>query len=111
MRIGWIGLGKMGLPMARRLVEAGHHVRVFTRNPDGRRRAEEASFPTFDNLAEAADHSDLVISAIPDDAALEEIVEGGLASAMTACQIFIDTSTVSPAASGRVAQRLAERGI
>lgn len=107
MRIGWIGLGKMGLPMARRLSTAGHEVVAYARSEGGRQRAGQNGFRYAASIAETIVDADVVISAISDDAALSDIVadEDGLASAMREGQIFIDTSTVSPDAS-RAADRL-----
>lgn len=113
MKIGWIGLGKMGLPMARQLAAAGHEVIAYARNESGRQRAEQNGFRHVDSIAETAACADVVISAISDDAALGAIVagDGGLAQAMRSGQTFIETSTVSPDASGAANALLADRKI
>lgn len=113
MRIGWIGLGKMGLPMARRLSAAGHEVVAYARNENGRERAERSGFRHVASIAETALGADVVISAISDDAALGAVVAGedGLAAAMRQGQTFIDTSTVSPDASRAANALLAANGV
>ena len=113
MKIGWIGLGKMGLPIAQRLAAAGHEVVVFARNEAGSKRAEAAGFGIRDSIQAVANDVDLVISAISDDEALRAIAMGqdGLAEVMAAGQTYIDLSTVSPEASRAVAKAFATRGV
>ncbi|MGI4792570.1 MAG: NAD(P)-dependent oxidoreductase [Janthinobacterium lividum] len=109
-RIAWIGTGKMGAEMVRRLAEAGHSVVVYDRV----RQAAEAL--SGDRVAVAADavnavrDCSLVFSSLPDDPVLEEMV-GSLASALQPDTVLVETSTVSPAASARVATLLAEAGV
>ncbi len=106
MRIGWIGLGRMGTPMARRLAETGAELTLCDTDRD-----RTTGFPnatTATTPAETARDADIVFSSIPDDAALLAITEGehGLASALQPGQVFVEMSTVSPQASARVAAAL-----
>ncbi|MBB3931183.1 3-hydroxyisobutyrate dehydrogenase-like beta-hydroxyacid dehydrogenase [Kaistia hirudinis] len=113
MRIGWIGLGKMGLPMSKRIAEAGNSVTVLARHSAGAARAEAAGYAHVGDMAALAAASDVIISAIPDDPALLQTVlgEAGLARHVRAGQVYIDTSTVSPEASARVAEQMAAGGV
>ena len=112
-RIGWIGLGKMGLPICRRLRAAGHPVTAYVRNQSGRDRAAAENIKGIDSLRGLAAEFEIVFSAISDDRALTEIVsgDGALAANMRSGQMFVDTSTVSPQASGAVAAQLDKIGV
>lgn len=113
MRIGWIGLGKMGLPMSRRLHDAGHTITAYARNDVGRERATANGYQPVSTMAALAESSDVVFTAISDDAALLEIAVGddALAAQLRAGRSWIDTSTVSPSASNLVAKRLEARNV
>jgi 3-hydroxyisobutyrate dehydrogenase len=113
MKIGWVGVGKMGLPMAGHLLAAGHAITACDIAHAGvaalvARGAKKAASP-----AEAARGMDVTFSSIPHDAALRTIAlaaDGVLAGAAPG-SIFIDTSTVSPQVSAEVADEAAKRGV
>ena len=111
-RIGWIGLGKMGVPMCKRLKDAGYVVTTYARNSPGRERADALGIAHVGDWASLAEASDILFSAIPYDKALNEIIAGerGLATAMRANQALVETSTVSPEASSEVGELLEARG-
>jgi 3-hydroxyisobutyrate dehydrogenase-like beta-hydroxyacid dehydrogenase len=113
MKIGWIGLGRMGLPMSRRLHAVGHSITAYVRNEAGQQRAVSAGYSYSSTIEGVVTGSDIVISSILDDTALLDIVNGpeGLASYLREGQAFIETSTVSPEASAAVATLLAERNV
>jgi 3-hydroxyisobutyrate dehydrogenase-like beta-hydroxyacid dehydrogenase len=113
MKIGWIGLGKMGMPMSKRVEAGGHTVTAFARNAASAGKAKAAGYAAVLSMAELAGASEVVISSITDDAALHETVsaEGALASYLGRGQTYIDTSTVSPEASAEVARLLAARNV
>lgn len=113
MRIGWIGLGKMGQPMAQRIHEAGNPVTAFARSDASAAKAEAAGYATVRDMAGLAAASDVVFSAISDDAALYDAItaDGALAAHLRKGQTYIDTSTVSPEASEAVARLLDARGV
>lgn len=113
MRIGWIGLGKMGLPMSRHIHAAGNMVTAYARSASGADRAAAAGYPVAHDLSALAASSDIVISSISDDAALHDVVtaDGALASHLVKGQTYIDTSTVSPEASAAVAELLDAKGV
>lgn len=107
-RIGWIGLGKMGTPICQRLRTAGYPLAAFVRNEAGRAKAEALGCDHFDNFVELTDKSDIIISSISDDTALDSIMSGptGLGALMKTDQVFVETSTVSPSASERASEFL-----
>ena len=108
--VGWIGLGKMGLPICRRLAVAGIEVTVFARNDAGAAKAGAEGFAFRRSLEELAS-ADAIISAVPDDAALSGIMTSSFLVALRPGQIVIDISTVSPSASAEVARKLAPTGV
>lgn len=112
-RIGWIGVGAMGAPMCANLLKAGHRVSVYDRQPARAGALRAAGAHCADSLRELAGGADVLFSMIFDDAGLRDIVTGaeGLARHARAGSVFVDMSTVSPAASAAVAPALAQRGI
>jgi 3-hydroxyisobutyrate dehydrogenase-like beta-hydroxyacid dehydrogenase len=113
LRIGWIGLGNMGGRMAPRLIAAGHDLAVFDIDVRRSHALAEAGAIAVGSPEEAAEGRDLVISMIPNDAVLHDIVAGpkGVLQRLRPASCFVDMSTVSPALSARVAELLAARGI
>jgi 3-hydroxyisobutyrate dehydrogenase-like beta-hydroxyacid dehydrogenase len=112
VRIGWIGMGKMGLPICKRLQGAGFRVTVLCRNVASEAIATTNGFEVARTISETAKGADVVVSAISDDKALFEITlaDGGLKDCLSREQIYIDASTVSPEASARVAEALSHIG-
>jgi 3-hydroxyisobutyrate dehydrogenase-like beta-hydroxyacid dehydrogenase len=111
-KIGWIGAGKMGLPICKRLQSAGFDVTALARNAERASELQEAGLQTSDSIRNIAAASDIVFVSITDDLALHDVVfASGLADAMNPSTIFIDISTVSPAASAKVATKLAARKV
>jgi 3-hydroxyisobutyrate dehydrogenase-like beta-hydroxyacid dehydrogenase len=111
--IGWIGAGKMGGPMSRRLIEGGYRVLVLDRDSHNRALAASAGAEIAADVSAMAAEADLVFSMIPDDTVLRDIVcqPGGLAESMARGGALVDMSTVSPAASEAVSDVLAAAGI
>src|SRR5262245_35233718 len=73
MKVGFIGLGRMGGAMARRLCEAGHDVAVYNRTPEKAKALAEAGANVVGSMAEAARYGEAVVTMLADDAALEEV--------------------------------------
>ncbi len=112
MKIGFLGLGKMGTAMARRLLAAGHELRVWNRTegrtePLIREGAIAAATP-----AEAELGADAVITMLFDDTANEEVLFGanGLMDALSPGALHISCSTISVALSERLTNEHARRG-
>ena len=108
--VGWIGLGKMGLPICRRLTGAGFELSTFARNDASAAKARAEGFSHCSSLEEIA-AADVVISAVPDDSALFGLMMPGFIGALRQGQVFIDISTVSPAASAEVARLMGPAGV
>ncbi len=109
-RILFVGIGKMGLPMAKHLAKAGHAVTAFDLSPERRTLAAAAGLPLAADLAAALADAPIVFSSLPDDQALAAVAEA-VASHGREGAIWVDTSTVSPEASAAAAARAATRGI
>ncbi len=113
MRIGVIGLGTMGAPMARHLIAAGHQVTVHNRTRDRELPLAELGAVRAESPAEAARGAEAVLTCLSDTPDLEAVVFGdrGVAGGLAAGGLLVDCSTVSPTATAEMAARLAERGI
>jgi 3-hydroxyisobutyrate dehydrogenase-like beta-hydroxyacid dehydrogenase len=108
--VGFIGLGKMGLPIARRLAAAGHPILVWARTQASADTADAEGFAAQPDLADVSRRCRIVIAAVPDDAALTGLVEAGLARGLARGAVFVDLSTVSPTSSAAVARELEDAG-
>lgn len=111
-RIGFIGLGIMGQPMALNLVKAGYSVTVFNRTRSKAEPLERAGAKVASSPAEAARDADFVMSIVSDTAAMEEVVlgKGGVLEMVRSGAVLIDSSTISPTASRKFACQLAGKG-
>jgi 3-hydroxyisobutyrate dehydrogenase len=111
-RVAFLGLGRMGAPMAGRLSDAGHDLVVWSRTKAHAEalagRAEVAGSP-----ADAGSKADVAITMLTDGGALEEVVLGrdGLADGLGSGSLLIDMSTTGPAPARKVADVLEDRGV
>ncbi len=103
---GFIGIGKMGLPMVAHLRRAGYAVNVYDALPANALQAQVLGCAVSETLGGCASQCDVLFSSMPNDAALEAITgaEGVFAHAKPG-MIYVDTSTVSAAVSAKVAER------
>src|ERR1700722_16132582 len=108
MNVGWIGTGKLGLPMAARIAASGTKVRAYVRSPDRVMtvQAREVLGVTFDEMAA----QNIVFSSLPDDAALRQVA-GKLIPALRPGGVLVETSTVSPTVSAEISKELEAHGI
>ncbi len=105
-----LGIGKMGLPMARHLQAAGHSVIVNDLDPERMRLAQAAGLTLASDAKVALQQVDLVISSLPNDSALNSMA-AWLAQNGRPGQAWVDTSTVSLTASADAAQQVTTKGI
>jgi 3-hydroxyisobutyrate dehydrogenase-like beta-hydroxyacid dehydrogenase len=101
-KVGLIGVGKMGLPIARHFHAGGHRVIVFDALPDRTALARAAGLSVGETLAAVLENADVVFSSLPHDGAFEAVA-GEVAARARPGQLYVDTSTVSLGASQRVA--------
>jgi 3-hydroxyisobutyrate dehydrogenase-like beta-hydroxyacid dehydrogenase len=113
MKVGFIGLGKMGTAMAGRLLAAGHDLGVYNRTQSKAADLVNQGAKSLGSPAEAAAFGAIVITMLENDAALSAIVEGegGLLSAMPKGAIHIAMGTHSVAIVSRLAEAHASAGI
>ena len=111
--IGWIGLGKMGLPMALKLASQKYKLSVFNRTKSKTSDLVAAGASAEDNVASVAKKSDITITMVSDDFALERIALGsdGVLKNAKPNSTFIDMSTVSPGLSAKISEAAAAKNI
>jgi len=111
-RIGFIGLGAMGSRIAGRLLDAGHPVSATNRTAAKAQPLIERGVTWTSTAREVAASTDVVLSMVTDDDALDAIATGpdGLLAGVRAGQVYVDMSTVSPQASRQLAERVAALG-
>src|SRR5690349_17815947 len=112
--IGFIGLGRMGFPMARNLAAAGWSVHVYDVSPEAARRAGAVAGVTVHGAPrEVAPRVAALFSALPnDDIVLETYLGGaGVLAGARRRLVTCDCSTVTPATSQRLAAAARERGV
>ncbi|OMF04357.1 6-phosphogluconate dehydrogenase, partial [Paenibacillus amylolyticus] len=97
MKISFIGLGNMGLPMAQNLLKEGYELVIFNRTPEKVEPLIKQGARYVQTPLEAAKESNLVITMLSDDAALREIVEGanGVLNGLSENGIHVSASTIS----------------
>ena len=110
-RIGWIGLGNMGVPMVRNLLKAGFEVTVYNRTAAKAAPLQQEGAGLAASAADLWAAADIIITMVADDAALKEIHDGGFRDGAQAGKMVIDMSTVSPATSRELAGQLAIKGV
>ena len=109
-KIGYVGVGLMGLPMAKRLLALGYSVRAYDISPNSMAAAREAGASAASSAADAARGADLVLINLPTPEAVEAAVfgENGVASALRPPQLLIDFSTIKVTQCKAFARRLRE---
>ena len=113
MRVGFIGLGAMGNPMAANLQKAGYELTIHDIRREQARNLEDAGAVWATNPAATAERSDAVLLSLPGPVQVESVVLGehGVFAGLAAGGACIDTSTNSPAVMRRIAEAGASRGI
>lgn len=112
-RVGFIGTGVMGMPMARNLLKAGYRLTVHDLDEAALAEIGRAGADTAATVAEVARAVDVLITMLPDapDVRQAALGPGGIAEAGEPGLIYVDMSTIDPATSREVNAALAERGI
>src|SRR6266567_7161634 len=112
-RIGFIGLGTMGGPMARNLLNAGFNLRVFDIESKAAQALVSAGAAEANSAADAARGAEAVITMLPNGEHVEAALFGptGGAETMERGSLFVDMSTIAPAVTDRIAKQMAERGV
>src|SRR5215213_8022918 len=109
-KVGFVGLGIMGHPMAENLIEAGYNLVVYNRT---REKAEELDGATVaDGPREVAEQSDIIITMLPDSPQVEEVLAGedGVLEGVEDGDLIVDMSTISPVVTEELFEKAKERG-
>src|SRR4051812_9936095 len=113
MQVAVLGLGKMGEPIARRVLDAGHSLAVWNRTAERASELAGVGARVLSSPREAWEAGDVAVTMLLDDAALLEVTTGaeGLLMRGGEGRVLVDMSTVSPAVSRQVAEAAAEAGV
>jgi 2-hydroxy-3-oxopropionate reductase len=111
-KVGFVGLGIMGKPMARNLMEAGYELTVHNRSPEKAEELGEEGATVAGSPAEVAEKSDVVITMLPDSPDVEHVVAGedGVLAGIGEGALLIDMSTISPVVTEELAAKAKEKG-
>jgi 2-hydroxy-3-oxopropionate reductase len=111
--VGFIGLGIMGRPMAKNLMEAGYELVLQNRSPEkAEGLAEEGNATAARSPREVAEACDIVIIMLPDSPDVEAVVagEGGVLEGIRDSALLVDMSTISPVVTEELAAKVREKG-
>lgn len=107
LKLGFVGLGIMGAPMAGQLVKAGHEVYVFTRSKVAPEIAQSTAIQCA-SAAEVAQKADIIFTMVPDTPDVERVLFGdnGVAAGLTKGKVVVDMSSISPIATKEFAKKI-----
>jgi 3-hydroxyisobutyrate dehydrogenase-like beta-hydroxyacid dehydrogenase len=110
--VGFVGLGAMGSGMVRRLLAAGHTVDGWNRTREKAAPLVDAGMALCDSPREVAERADVVLTMVTNTKALEAVTSGpdGILAGLRPGKVYVDMSTVTPAASRALAARVRELG-
>jgi 3-hydroxyisobutyrate dehydrogenase-like beta-hydroxyacid dehydrogenase len=112
MKVGFVGLGVMGGPMALNILKGGHDLTVFDLNPEAVARLTKAGAKAANSPREVGAASEVVVTMLPEPHHVEKVVlgEDGVAAGLQPNGIVIDMSTIDPQSSEKIAEELRQRG-
>ena len=113
LKLGWIGLGNMGNPMVKNLLNAGFEVAVHNRTKDKESPSIQTGATSANSVQELMENCDVVLTMLSDDAAVKEVFDGpsGLLNKEYPEKIIINMSTVSPATSRYLSTNCSKREV
>lgn len=113
MKIGFIGLGIMGKPMAKNLIKAGYSLVVFDIKKDAVREVLAAGAKEGKSSKEVAAESDIIITMLPNSPQVKEVVLGadGVLEGAKPGTVLIDMSSIAPLVSREIATKAGEKGV
>ena len=108
MKIGFIGLGIMGAPMAGHLLAGGHTVVSAVHNTQPSKDLVDAGLKVVDNFSKVAEETEIIIIMVPDTPQVEEVIfsETGVSAGLSAGKLVIDMSSISPIDTKIFAQKI-----
>ena len=113
MKIGFIGLGIMGKPMAKNLLKAGYQLVVYDINPDPVKEVVAAGAEAASSAEEVAQKTEVVVTMLPNSPHVKASVLGpnGVLEGAKSGMIIVDMSSIAPLAAKEVAAKAAEKGV
>ena len=113
MKIGFIGLGIMGKPMAKNLLKAGYELNVYDVNKTAVAEVVASGAKEASSSREAASHVDVVITMLPNSPHVKDVVlgAGGVVEGIGAGTILVDMSSIAPLVSKEVSAELEKHGV
>lgn len=112
-KVGFIGLGIMGGPMAKNLMEAGHELVLYNRTREkAEDLAKEGNAEVAESPREVAEGSDVVITMLPDSPQVREVLtaEDGVLEGLEQGALVVDMSTISPVVTEELSEKVGEKG-
>ncbi len=113
MKIGFIGLGIMGKPMAKNLLKSGYDLTVYDLNAQAVQEVAAAGAKAGKSVKEVAAEADVLITMLPNSPHVKQVLlgEGGALETLRPGTVVIDCSSINPVASREIASALAEKGV
>lgn len=109
-KIGWIGLGTMGRPMAKNLEKAGFPLKVYNRTVAKTEVFKNSNTKIASSVKDLAENSDIIFTMISDNKAVQSVYDEILSLENIAGKIFVDMSTISQKLSEAISEQLAAKG-
>ncbi|HEX6709623.1 MAG TPA: 2-hydroxy-3-oxopropionate reductase [Rubrobacter sp.] len=111
-KIGFIGLGIMGKPMARNLIEAGYELVVYNRTREKAEELASEGATVAGSPKDVAEQSDIIITMLPDSPQVEEVLTGedGVLEGVREGALIVDMSTISPVVTEELSEKTRENG-
>ena len=111
-KIGFIGLGIMGKPMALNLIKAGYALSVLS-SSNAAQVLIEAGATAFDSIKTLTENSDIIITMLPDSPDVEKVVLGeeGVLGSIKQGSLFIDMSSIAPATARKIFEAMQAKGV
>lgn len=112
-KVGFIGLGIMGKPMARNLIKAGYKLVVFDVNKDAVKEVVEAGAEEGVSSKDVAEKASVIVTMLPNSPHVKEVVLGrnGVIEGVKPGSILVDMSSIAPLVSKEIAEKLKEKGV
>ena len=112
-RIGFIGLGIMGKPMAKNLLKAGYQLVVYDINTAAIKELTDSGAAEGSHPSDVASRSEVIITMLPNSPEVKEVVLGknGIIKGVKSGSVFIDMSSIAPLVSREVSEQLRQKGV
>jgi 3-hydroxyisobutyrate dehydrogenase-like beta-hydroxyacid dehydrogenase len=113
LTLGFVGIGNIGEPVCRRLLDRGYELLIYDVNPEALAQLEDTTAEPAASPETLASRSDVVLLSLPNSDIVEEVVfgKGGLEDGLSAGDTLIDTSSSKPSSTRSIVKRLAAKGV